>query len=85
MTDTRKAFFDYIRERRSLLEHVHQKPFVNIVTPEHLWTFLDYVGNFLLESGMITHKDFEIARGMAEDYEERVRSVLHPDSSGGVD
>jgi len=77
--NARKAFFDYLRERRSLLEHVKQKPFVNIVTPEHLWGFLDYVGNFLLESGGITHADFEVARGMIEDYEERVGTILHPE------
>ena len=76
MKDPRKDFFNFIRERRRVLEHIKDDPFVNVITPEHLWGFVEYVGNFLLEYGAITPGDYNIATGMAEDYEERIGSVI---------
>lgn len=78
--EVREAFFRRIREQRAAMER--QKPqagptvFENVVPPERLWDFLEYVGGFLLEEGIISRQDMDLAAGMIEDYEERVREVF---------
>ena len=74
----RQAFFGQIRERRDALERLRKSPKIieEIVPPERLWAYLDYVGSFLLEAGVITMKDRDLAVGMIEDYEERLESIL---------
>lgn len=75
--DLRKAFFAQIRDRREALERVRKSAiFEEIVPVERLYTYLDYVGSFLIESGVITLKDRDIALGMIEDYEERLKTLF---------
>ena len=77
--EIRSAFFRHIREQRAAMER--QKPqaepvvLENVAPPEYLWAFLEHVGSFLLGEEVISAQDLELARGMIEDYEERVREV----------
>lgn len=75
--DLRKAFFGQIRARREALEKVRKTAiFEEIVPVERLYAYLDYVGSFLIETGVITLKDRDIALGMIEDYEERLKTLF---------
>lgn len=75
--DVRKAFFAQIRDRRDALERGHRpSPVIEEIVPaERLWQYLEFVGSFLIEAGVITHKDRELAYGMIEDYEERLKTL----------
>jgi hypothetical protein len=76
----RDAFFRRIRDQRAAMER--QKPqakpvtLENVAPPEQLWEFLTYVGYFLLEEGVVSQRDLDLAAGLIEDYEERVREVF---------
>jgi len=85
--DLRTAFLSRIRERRAALERQAQpsgpkewrpSPTIieEVIPPERLWDYLDYVGNFLVENGVITAKDFDLATGLIEDYEDRLESLF---------
>lgn len=75
--DLRKEFFKQIRDRREALDRSPKDlPTIEEVTPpERLWGYLDYVGSFLLEAGVITPADRELAIGLIQDYEDRMRSL----------
>lgn len=77
MKDLRKAFFRQILDRRDALERAKNNPPIieEVVPPERLWNYLDYVGSFLIENEVITMNDRDLAVGMIEDYEERLKSI----------
>jgi hypothetical protein len=85
--DIRAAFFGQIRERRAALERQAQpsgtkewrpSPTIieEVIPPERLWDYLDYVGNFLVENGVITTGDLNLAAGLIQDYEDRLESLF---------
>ncbi len=75
----REAFFRRIRDQWAAMER--QKPqakpvtFENVAPPEQLWEFLRYVGGFLLEEGVVTQGDLDLAAGMIEDYQDRIQEI----------
>lgn len=78
MANLRTAFFDRIRNQRAALEAEWKpSPVVQeIVPPEVLYDYVRYVGNFLLENDVITRKDWDLAWGLVEDYEDRLGSLF---------
>ncbi len=81
MKDIRAAFFRHIREEREYLEtfkRKHKKKgfFINVCSPERVWEFIQNIGLFLLEEGVISRNDLNVAERMAEDYKERVHELV---------
>lgn len=75
MADLRKAFFQEIIEARNALESEGKTPIIeNIPPPERLYQYLEYVGVFLIRHGVISGKDYDLAKGMIESYEDRLDS-----------
>lgn len=75
MADLRKAFFKEIIDARNAVESERKSPIIqNIPPPEKLYLYLEYVGMFLMGIGAINGKDYDIARGMIESYEDRLDS-----------
>lgn len=76
--DLRMAFFSRIRAQQDAIEkaRIPSPGFENVPRPERLWDYLDYVGCFLLETGVITLQDRDLAVGMIEDYEDRFDSIF---------
>jgi len=73
MDDLRKAFFRTIIEAREALESENRSLIIrNIPTPEWLRSYREYVGMFLLGVEAITLKDYDLAGGMIESYEDRL-------------
>jgi hypothetical protein len=79
VANLRTAFLGLIRERRAALER-QAKPSSTIIEeitpPERLWSYVDYVGMFLLENGVITREDLDLAWGLVEDYEDVLGSLF---------
>jgi hypothetical protein len=78
MTNLRTAFFGVIRERRAALENeARPSPIVREITPPGvLYEYVLYVGNFLLENDVITEKDMNLAKGLVEDYVDRLGTLF---------
>lgn len=75
MKDLRKAFFQEIIDARNALEEEKKSPIIKeIPPPERLYQYLENVGIFLIRHDVITPKDYDLARGMIESYEDRLDS-----------
>lgn len=74
----RKHFFDRLRDRRDALERQAAGSAIieEVTPPERLWNYLEYVGSFLLEAGVISDKDHDQARAMITDYENRLEEAF---------